>query len=113
MCASCLGVKGLAQREGLVERENGCLLTLAPPVQRLDSDCSCVTLPLSLLFPLFMPLSHHVLVHGGATAALFDNCFGVAFFAAQVGNGFTANLNVNYRYDVSYPLIHMNGWRDA
>lgn len=29
-----------------------------------------------------------------------DNTFGYAFFAARVGNGFTANLNVNYRKPV-------------
>merc|ERR1711901_15374 len=40
---------------------------------------------------------HPNIVHGGATAALLDNSFGYAFFAANVGNGFTANLNIDYR----------------
>jgi acyl-coenzyme A thioesterase PaaI-like protein len=40
---------------------------------------------------------HPNIVHGGATAALLDNSFGYAFFATNVGNGFTANLNIDYR----------------
>jgi len=40
---------------------------------------------------------HPGIVHGGATAALLDNTFGYAYIVTNVGNGFTANLNINYR----------------
>lgn len=44
---------------------------------------------------------HPGIVHGGSTAALLDNSFGYGFFATNVGNGFTANLNINYRAPIS------------
>lgn len=44
---------------------------------------------------------HPGVVHGGILAMAFDNCFGWTFFAAQKSAGFTANLNVNYRYEVT------------
>ena len=40
---------------------------------------------------------HPSIVHGGAIASVLDDTFGVLFFASRLGNGFTANLNVNYR----------------
>ena len=40
---------------------------------------------------------HPHIVHGGAIASLLDDAFGCLFFAARVGNGFTAKLEVNYR----------------
>lgn len=40
---------------------------------------------------------HPRIVHGGAIASLLDDAFGCLFFAARVGNGFTAKLEVNYR----------------
>jgi acyl-coenzyme A thioesterase PaaI-like protein len=40
---------------------------------------------------------HPHIVHGGALASLLDDAFGVAFFTAKLGSGFTANLSVDYR----------------
>lgn len=40
---------------------------------------------------------HPRIVHGGAIASILDDAFGVLFYAAKVGNGFTANLHVDYR----------------
>ena len=40
---------------------------------------------------------HPQVVHGGAIAALLDDVFGCAFFASSMGQGFTANLTVDYR----------------
>ena len=40
---------------------------------------------------------HPHIVHGGAIASLLDDAFGSLFFACRIGNGFTANLNVDYR----------------
>lgn len=40
---------------------------------------------------------HPQIAHGGAIAALLDDVFGAAFFAAKLGVGFTANLSVQYR----------------
>lgn len=36
-------------------------------------------------------------VHGGITAAMFDNTFGWLLMACNLPVAFTANLNVNYR----------------
>jgi acyl-coenzyme A thioesterase PaaI-like protein len=43
---------------------------------------------------------HPSIVHGGALSAVFDDVFGALFVASRQGNGFTANLNVNYRKPV-------------
>ena len=40
---------------------------------------------------------HAGLVHGGAIAATFDDAFGALFFSLEMGKGFTARLEVNYR----------------
>ena len=36
-------------------------------------------------------------VHGGITAAVFDNSFGWLLMACNLPVSFTANINVNYR----------------
>jgi hypothetical protein len=41
---------------------------------------------------------HPEVVHGGILALCFDNLFGWVFFASKLKAGFTANLNVNFRY---------------
>jgi acyl-coenzyme A thioesterase PaaI-like protein len=43
---------------------------------------------------------HPEIIHGGALAAVFDDAFGALFVASRVGNGFTANLSVDYRRPV-------------
>eukprot|EP01138_Halocafeteria_seosinensis_P002211 gb/GECG01002263.1/.p1 GENE.gb/GECG01002263.1/~~gb/GECG01002263.1/.p1 ORF type:complete len:205 (+),score=27.05 gb/GECG01002263.1/:1-615(+) len=43
---------------------------------------------------------HPGIVHGGAIASVFDDVFGVLFFALRMGTGFTANLNVNYKLPI-------------
>lgn len=42
-------------------------------------------------------VGHPGLVHGGATATLLDDTFGMLFFCLRMGTGFTANLNIDYR----------------
>lgn len=41
---------------------------------------------------------HPGVVHGGIISMMFDNCFGWVFLASKLNPGFTANLNVNFRY---------------
>jgi acyl-coenzyme A thioesterase PaaI-like protein len=50
---------------------------------------------------------HPSIVHGGTLAAVFDDTFGALFVASRLGNGFTANLSVNYRKPVlaGTPLV--------
>ena len=43
---------------------------------------------------------HPTIIHGGALAAIFDDSFGALFFASRIGNGFTANLSVDYRQGI-------------
>lgn len=43
---------------------------------------------------------HPTIIHGGALAAVFDDAFGALFVASRAGNGFTANLSVDYRRPV-------------
>ena len=45
------------------------------------------------------------IVHGGITALLFDNTFGWVFLALRAPHGVTANLNINYRYELY--IFHM------
>lgn len=42
-------------------------------------------------------VGHPGIVHGGATATILDNAFGMLFFSCNLGTGFTANLNIDYR----------------
>lgn len=42
-------------------------------------------------------VGHPGIVHGGATATILDNAFGMLFFSCNLGTGFTANLNLDYR----------------
>jgi acyl-coenzyme A thioesterase PaaI-like protein len=49
---------------------------------------------------VFVVCGHPTIVHGGATAAIFDDTFGALFISSRQGNGFTANLTVNYRKPV-------------
>jgi hypothetical protein len=59
----------------------------------------------TLSHPLSHPLSHRLravcghpkLVHGGAIASLLDDTMGTLFLSLGEGNGFTANLNIDYR----------------
>ena len=55
----------------------------------------CVYAPL-----LLAVCGHPTIVHGGALAAVFDDCFGALFVASRFGNGFTANLSIDYRRPV-------------
>jgi acyl-coenzyme A thioesterase PaaI-like protein len=41
-------------------------------------------------------VGHPGIVHGGATATILDNAFGMLFFCCDLGTGFTANLNIDY-----------------
>ena len=43
---------------------------------------------------------HPGIGHGGAIASVFDDVFGVFFFALRIGTGFTANLNVDYKLPI-------------
>lgn len=45
---------------------------------------------------------HSGVVHGGITALTFDNSFGWLFLANETAPAFTANLNINYRYEHEY-----------
>lgn len=49
---------------------------------------------------------HPQYIHGGAIAAILDDCMGVLFLSSGEGTGFTANLTVNYRRPIpaSAPL---------
>lgn len=40
---------------------------------------------------------HPQIIHGGAIASLLDDAMGTLFLSARLGNGFTANLNIDYR----------------
>lgn len=40
---------------------------------------------------------HPETVHGGAIAAVIDDCAGMLFLHCGCGTGYTANLNINYR----------------
>eukprot|EP00897_Mesotaenium_endlicherianum_P007728 jgi/Mesen1/6984/ME000364S06161 len=42
-------------------------------------------------------VGHPKIVHGGAIAFAFDESFGILFASLNLGPGFTANLNVDYR----------------
>ncbi len=42
-------------------------------------------------------VGHPGIVHGGATATILNNAFGMLFFSCNLGTGFTANLNIDYR----------------
>ena len=56
---------------------------------------------MGLARPDLVVCGHPTIIHGGALAAIFDDCFGVLFVASRNGNGYTANLNVDYRSPVT------------
>lgn len=50
-------------------------------------------------------VGHPEIVHGGASAFAFDESFGVLFAMLNLGPGFTANINVNYRKPLPADLV--------
>ena len=45
---------------------------------------------------------HPLFLHGGAIAALLDDCMGMLFLSLGKGTGFTANLSVDYRNPIPH-----------
>ncbi|GJP30178.1 hypothetical protein CLOM_g22946 [Closterium sp. NIES-68] len=50
-------------------------------------------------------VGHPEIVHGGATAFAFDETFGLLFATLNLGPGFTANININYRKPLPADMV--------